>query len=303
MKNSTHVWSDKFKKSRQSKSVVVIDPKIINPNSVHQPEPYERPIKDEFKRSINELVSSLFRLEAERKEKTQRIQEIRRIIAPLEHEISCLQDDIDDAYKSSFNRLKTLRGQVSISDIFAIYEKVESILPWFGWFEDRQTETANWFFHPLDLDRFHWAYAHMNWIQWEDFDDFLIKGETGETIYGIEGGLEIYQDAFKELKSNNKTVVLPPDGCPCIYFLRDRNMRVIYVGQSRSIRSRLTTHLRDRRKGEAEIFEVIRLRSIEDMEREEYRMIKKFSPRLNKFIPKDRWSIGDIDTYKDEIFS
>jgi hypothetical protein len=185
--------------------------------------------------------------------------------------------------------LHSLKGQLDLGAIYWLWNKIEQSLPSFEYENlgiNKWNEFRRIFFRIFDLDLFLWEAAERGQIDWEDISTMLSGLQSGKNIFGIEEGLEIYQGIFPF----DERAFLPPNGQPCIYFLRDTDMNVLYVGQSKLVKQRLRTHWREQSKDGIAIWDVVRLRSFAVLDQEEHRMIMKHQPPYNKTLLSDRYS-------------
>ena len=82
--------------------------------------------------------------------------------------------------------------------------------------------------------------------------------------------------------STLRTYKMPKPGVPCIYILKDHCGIVFYIGQTKSIRSRLKNHKKE--KNDFAYFCIEELSGI-TLNNREAALIAKYKPRENKTMP------------------
>lgn len=229
------------------------------------------------------FADSLKQFDAQRKEAIETIASFKVHIREVEAMIESREQSLQRYFMEFCSMFSAFRGTWTTREIRAVWWELVKSVPEFRDKDKRGNSLERVFLRCFDLDDFLIMGAFGERYDWEDLDDAINGAENGQKALGIIGGLEMYQGTFPF----EDDLFLPPDGHGCIYFLRDRNMNVLYVGQSKYIRNRLATHWKQQIKRGLKIFDVVRLRSNDLLNQEEHRMIMKFNPPYNKNLKRD----------------
>lgn len=201
------------------------------------------------------------------------IKDCRSAFRALEHQLNLAQREADKLYFEYFDNLRVCKREFCFVDVLELFDDLKLRMPMF---ED-EPRYQEYFFRQFDLH----PYLIQAWrdgeIDEETLDELIDGSCTGETEFGIAGGLEMLHLDYP-LGADD---IRPPYGEPFLYILIGKD-KPLYVGQTIFVSARMKSHVHEAKKGGIDRLIAIRLRDKDDLSRQEQRLIQKLNPPMNK---------------------